>query len=79
MTTSECRAKIWPEKIIYAPTAAFIAVHSKGVVLLLLIHCILLLLFGGFLCLNLVLLCSSLCPFKFCNHLVEEVRAGCFT
>ena len=24
-----------------------------------------------------VLLCISLCPFKFCNHLEEEERAGC--
>ena len=25
-----------------------------------------------------VLLCSSLWPFQFCNHLDEEERAGCF-
>ena len=25
-----------------------------------------------------VLLCITLCPFRFCNHLEEEVRAGCF-
>ena len=25
-----------------------------------------------------VLLCVTLCPFWFCNHLDEEVRAGCF-
>ena len=25
-----------------------------------------------------VLLCITLCPFKFCNHLEEEERAGCF-
>ena len=52
MTTAECRAKIWPEKIIYAPTPALVAVHSKGVVLLLLIHCLLLLLFVSFLILQ---------------------------
>ena len=39
------------------------AVHSKAVVLLLMIHCLLLLpLFLGFLCLVLVLLPSTLCP-----------------
>ena len=26
-----------------------------------------------------VLLCIILCPFKFCNHLEEEERAGCFS
>ena len=25
-----------------------------------------------------VLLCITLCPFYFCNHLEEEERAGCF-
>ena len=25
-----------------------------------------------------VLLCITLCPFKFCNHLEEEEKAGCF-
>ena len=25
-----------------------------------------------------VLLCITLCPFQFCNHLDEEDRAGCF-
>ena len=25
-----------------------------------------------------VLLCINLCPFLFCNHLEEEVKAGCF-
>ena len=25
-----------------------------------------------------VLVCISACPFKFCNHLDEEERAGCF-
>ena len=25
-----------------------------------------------------VLVCITLCPFKFCNHLDEEERAGCF-
>ena len=48
-------------------------------VLLLLIHyshdCV----FSGGLCLILVLLCSTKCPFELCNHLAEEERAGCFT
>ena len=26
-----------------------------------------------------VLLCITLCPFLFCNHLEEEWKAGCFT
>ena len=25
-----------------------------------------------------VLLCITLCPFQFCNHLEEEEEAGCF-
>ena len=25
-----------------------------------------------------VLMCTTLCPFYFCNHLEEEERAGCF-
>ena len=25
-----------------------------------------------------VLLCITLCPFKFCNHLEEEEKGGCF-
>ena len=25
-----------------------------------------------------VLVCITLCPFQFCNHLDEEDRAGCF-
>ena len=25
-----------------------------------------------------ILLCITLCPFWFCNHLEEEERAGCF-
>ena len=32
----------------------------------------------GVLCLSLVLLCITLCPFKFCNYLEEEERSGCF-
>ena len=52
----------------------------KVVVVLLLIHCLLLFpLSVGVLYLALVLLCSSQCPFQFCNHLAEEERAGCFT
>ena len=30
------------------------------------------------LCLVLVLLCSTKCPFLFCSHLAEEERDGCF-
>ena len=26
-----------------------------------------------------VLLCITLCPFQFCNHLEEKEQAGCFT
>ena len=26
-----------------------------------------------------VVFCVTLCPFKFCNHLDWEERAGCFT
>ena len=25
-----------------------------------------------------ILICITLCPFKFCNHHNEEERAGCF-
>ena len=25
-----------------------------------------------------VLVCNTLCPFKFCTHLDEEERSGCF-
>ena len=50
------RAKILPVKLILA----LAAVHSKAVVLLLFINCLLLfLLFMGFLCLGLVLLCGA--------------------
>ena len=56
------------------------AVSSKAVVLLLFIHHLSLLpLFVGVLCLVLVLLCSTLCPLDFCNHLDEEERAGYIT
>ena len=27
---------------------------------------------------NFVLVCITSCPFKFCNHLDKEERAGCF-
>ena len=27
---------------------------------------------------NFVLLCTTLCPFQFCNHLEEEEKVGCF-
>ena len=33
----------------------------------------------GVLCLVLVLLCITWCPFFFCNHLDREERAGYFT
>ena len=33
---------------------------------------------SGVLCLVLVLLCRPQCPFKFCYHIDEEERAGCF-
>ena len=36
-------------------------------------------LFVGVLCLVLVWLCSTSCPFSFSNHLIEEERANCFT
>ena len=29
-------------------------------------------------CVGLCLVCITLCPFQFCNHLEEEERAGCF-
>ena len=29
-------------------------------------------------CVCLCLVCITLCPFRFCNHLDEEERAGCF-
>ena len=57
------------------------AVHSKAVVLLLLIRCLLLPpLFVGVLCLILVLLCSTLVSYfsVLGNHLDGEERAGCF-
>ena len=34
---------------------------------------------GGGLCWVLVLLCSTLCPFLFCNHPSGDERDGCFT
>ena len=49
-------------------------VSCKEVVLLL-IYCFMYLpLFVGVF----VLVCITLCPFYFCNHLDEEERAGCF-
>ena len=59
---------------------AWVAVRSKALVLLLLIHCSLLLpLLVGAVCLVLVLLCSNKCLFYFCNHLAGKDRAGWFT
>ena len=52
---------------------ACVPVLSKGVVLLLLNHCLLLsVMFVCFLCLILVLLFSALCPFIFAIILMEE-------
>ena len=54
-------------------------VHSKAMVLPSFIHCCNYHgLYVVFLCWVLVLFCSALCPFEFCNHLAGEVRAGCF-
>ena len=43
LTTAESRAKILPEKYILKAPSGFLAVHSKEVVLLLLVHRLLLL------------------------------------
>ena len=52
------------------------AVRSKVVVQLLLIHCLLLiLLFVGVKCLDLV--SSTWCPFWSCIYLTEKERSGC--
>ena len=56
-----------------------VLVHSKAVVLLLLICCLVCfpLVVGGSVFVF-VLLCITLCPFYFCNHLEEEERAVYF-
>ena len=68
---------------IYAKLlVASAAVHSNGVIMLLLIHCLLLLpVVMDILCLVLVLQCSTCtyCHFLYCNHLTEEERACFFT
>ena len=52
---------------------ALAAVRSKAMILRLFIHCLLLLpLSVGFLCWVHVLLCSTFCPFKFCNQPAGE-------
>ena len=67
-------------KINLSPPMASAADRSKAVNLLLFVYgLMLLLLFVGFSCLVLVLLNSTLCPLKFCNHLAGEERAGYFT
>ena len=54
---------------------ALAAVRSKAV-LLLLIHCFMYRpLFVGVLCLVLVSVCISLCPYQFCNHLDKGKQA----
>ena len=35
-------------------------------------------LFVMVLCLSLLLVCITFCPFEVCNHLEKEERAGCF-
>ena len=70
-------------KCIYPPPPPLVAkanVCSKATARLSLIHCFV---FPPLLavvqCLVMILLCITSCLFKFCNHLDEEVRAGCFT
>ena len=61
------------------PPVVLAAVHSKAVVLLLLIYFFRYLPnFCGECVLVFVLVCITLCPFyKVCNHIDEEERAGC--
>ena len=35
-------------------------------------------LFVGVLCSYLFVICITLCPFLFCNHLEEDEKVGCF-
>ena len=65
---------------------AYANVRSQWLMLIYVLKVVVLLLlivapFVGFcVCSNIiVLLCTVLCPFKFCNPLDEENRAGCFT
>ena len=65
-------------KIGLGPLMASAAVHSKAVVQLLFVHCVLLLsLFVVYWVF--VKFCSILWPFWFCNHLPGEEQVGCFT
>ena len=67
-------------KINLRPPVPLTAVRSKAVVLLLFIHCLLLLqLFVGcfFVCQVLVLFCSTLCHFLFCNYLTRLLYFRC--
>ena len=53
------------------------AVSTKVLILLLFIHCLLLPpLFVGVLCLVIVMFCSALFNFLFCNHLAGEEISG---
>ena len=58
---------------------AWAAVRSRAVALLLLISCLMCFPLWGF-CVSLcfAMRCFALRPFKFCNHLEEEEKAGCF-
>ena len=61
------RLKCICRQILFKPLVVSAAVRGGGC------------LFIVYLCLILVLLCSSWCRFKFCNQFGEEVRASCFT
>ena len=57
-----------------------LAAVFKAVVMLLLIRCSMYHRWClGALCLVFVLVCTTLCPFLFCNHLDEEEKVDCFT
>ena len=61
------------------PPVARAAIRFKAVVLLLLINCFMHFpLFVGILYLAFILLCITLCPHWFSNHLDDEERACCF-
>ena len=62
------------------PVVLVFVYRSKAIVLLLLIRCLLLLpLFTGFLCLVLVLLCSTYSVVSSFANISGEEGAGCFT
>ena len=73
LSTPVATAAVSPKVVVL-----LLLIHCpKVVVLLLLIHCFMYLpLCGGVLCLVFVLI--LICPFKFCKHLDEEDRVGCF-